>query len=152
MKTCPVCRTTLFDDMDTCYGCMYRFGSNAALEEKVRRETDAAVRSVVDEKGESSTSGEAVEVDKAAAAKVEVGAGASAGEGDMAPVEAVDLAEGARDMRTWIVRLEVRNGNDPDQTWSVELVPPYDPAPNKGGLGAQASVPLPREPLALSVN
>lgn len=26
MKVCPVCKSTLFDDMDVCYGCMYRFG------------------------------------------------------------------------------------------------------------------------------
>lgn len=25
MKTCPVCKSRLFDDMDICYGCMYRF-------------------------------------------------------------------------------------------------------------------------------
>ncbi len=34
MKSCPVCKTTLFEDMDTCYGCMYRFGSSPELEEK----------------------------------------------------------------------------------------------------------------------
>lgn len=25
MKTCSVCNATLFDDMDTCYGCLHRF-------------------------------------------------------------------------------------------------------------------------------
>ena len=25
MKTCPVCKTSVFDDMDACYGCMHRF-------------------------------------------------------------------------------------------------------------------------------
>lgn len=29
MKTCPVCKSRLFDDMDTCYGCMYRFGDKS---------------------------------------------------------------------------------------------------------------------------
>lgn len=32
IKECPVCKTTLFGDMDTCYGCMYRFGSSPNLE------------------------------------------------------------------------------------------------------------------------
>ncbi len=30
MRTCPVCRTAIFDDMDTCYGCMYRFEAEPA--------------------------------------------------------------------------------------------------------------------------
>lgn len=25
MKTCPICKATLFDDMEVCYGCMHRF-------------------------------------------------------------------------------------------------------------------------------
>ena len=32
MKICPVCESTLFDDMDMCFGCLYRFGSDPALE------------------------------------------------------------------------------------------------------------------------
>lgn len=38
MKICPVCASTLFDDMPTCFGCLYQFGSNPALEEQ--RATD----------------------------------------------------------------------------------------------------------------
>ncbi len=34
MKSCPVCRAHVFADMDTCFNCMYLFGSNPALEEK----------------------------------------------------------------------------------------------------------------------
>lgn len=30
MKQCPVCKSNVFDDMDTCYGCMYRFKESAA--------------------------------------------------------------------------------------------------------------------------
>ncbi|MEC4273144.1 hypothetical protein VJ923_08235 [Adlercreutzia sp. R25] len=32
MKVCPVCESALFDDMETCFGCLYRFGSDPALE------------------------------------------------------------------------------------------------------------------------
>lgn len=35
MKTCPVCKTSLFDDMEVCYGCMYAFGSKPELEQRV---------------------------------------------------------------------------------------------------------------------
>lgn len=34
MKACPVCRAQVFADMDTCFNCMYLFGSNPALERK----------------------------------------------------------------------------------------------------------------------
>ncbi len=27
MKVCPVCKSRTFDDMDICYGCMYRFNN-----------------------------------------------------------------------------------------------------------------------------
>lgn len=29
MKVCPICKARCFDDMDTCYGCLHRFGSDA---------------------------------------------------------------------------------------------------------------------------
>ncbi|WP_165172007.1 hypothetical protein [Adlercreutzia sp. ZJ242] len=102
MKTCPVCKTTLFDDMDVCYGCMYRFGSNPQLERKAQLD------------------------------------GAGSG-GDPKDPAKGPKAEGRGDLRTWSVRLEVRNRSDPGQTWAVELVPPYEPV--LGGEGAQA-VPL----------
>lgn len=28
MKTCPVCKARCFDDMEVCYGCLYRFREN----------------------------------------------------------------------------------------------------------------------------
>ena len=34
MKTCPICKTQLFDDMEVCYGCMYTFGSKPELEQR----------------------------------------------------------------------------------------------------------------------
>ena len=29
MKTCPLCKSACFDDMDTCYVCMHRFDEDA---------------------------------------------------------------------------------------------------------------------------
>lgn len=42
LKLCPTCKTFVFDDMDTCYGCMYRFGSDPEREEAVRREIEGS--------------------------------------------------------------------------------------------------------------
>lgn len=42
MKTCPVCHARVFADIDTCYNCMYLFGSNVALEEKRHEDMEAA--------------------------------------------------------------------------------------------------------------
>lgn len=36
LKTCPICKTHVFDDMNTCYNCMYSFGSNPELEQRAR--------------------------------------------------------------------------------------------------------------------
>ncbi len=32
MKICPTCKSKLFDDMDTCFGCMHRFGTDPERE------------------------------------------------------------------------------------------------------------------------
>ncbi len=33
-KLCPVCNARVFSDMDTCYNCMYLFGSKPELEQR----------------------------------------------------------------------------------------------------------------------
>ncbi len=35
LKTCPICKTHVFNDMGTCYNCMYTFGSNPELERRI---------------------------------------------------------------------------------------------------------------------
>lgn len=65
VKTCPVCKTKLFEDMDTCFGCMHRFDTDA----------DSGVRQRDDVEGEAphpSTSREA--------GNAEAGVSASSGE------------------------------------------------------------------------
>ena len=42
MKVCPVCKTTLFEDMEVYYGCLYRFGSEPALEKAASNLEEAA--------------------------------------------------------------------------------------------------------------
>ena len=48
MKTCPVCKTMLFEDMEVCYGCMYRFGSKPHLEDRERRQVPVIEDAPVD--------------------------------------------------------------------------------------------------------
>ena len=31
MKTCPVCQSVAFDDAETCFGCMHRFGEDGDI-------------------------------------------------------------------------------------------------------------------------
>lgn len=47
MKTCPVCKATVFDDMDVCYGCLYRFSvSSDATDQEKAGETKVEPSSV----------------------------------------------------------------------------------------------------------
>lgn len=43
LKTCPICKTHVFEDMDTCYNCMYSFGSNPSIEKKVEADNSSAL-------------------------------------------------------------------------------------------------------------
>ncbi len=42
LKVCPTCKTLVFEDMETCYGCMYRFGSDPDWERAAQREWETA--------------------------------------------------------------------------------------------------------------
>lgn len=33
MKTCPVCQAVAFDDAETCFGCLHRFGDDASTDD-----------------------------------------------------------------------------------------------------------------------
>ncbi len=46
-KICPICKSTVFADMDTCYGCMYRFGSKPELEQQHTAETPSVSEEIV---------------------------------------------------------------------------------------------------------
>lgn len=34
MKVCPVCKSNVFDDMDTCYNCLHKFDEEDEMREK----------------------------------------------------------------------------------------------------------------------
>lgn len=44
VKTCPVCKTKLFEDMDTCFGCMHRFDTDADSGVRQRDDVEGEVR------------------------------------------------------------------------------------------------------------
>lgn len=148
MKTCPVCKAAVFDDMRTCFGCMYRFGSNAELEgcgaldvaaageecpgeanlegdagseEVTHRKTDADSKTRVLREGEAGTQGESPQ----AARRGE--------EGGRSPKTGKGFAE-------WAIRLEIRSESNPGEVLSFELFPP---ATEEEGEGAPKDAPSP---------
>lgn len=50
-KECPVCQARAFDDMRTCFNCMYQFGSNPALERKAAQEAREGSAELEEESG-----------------------------------------------------------------------------------------------------
>ncbi len=42
-KLCPICNARVFSDMDTCYNCMYLFGSKPELEQEATRSETPSV-------------------------------------------------------------------------------------------------------------
>lgn len=45
MKTCPVCQATCFDDMETCFGCLHRFGASSHQDGRAPEEAPSAASS-----------------------------------------------------------------------------------------------------------
>lgn len=125
MKTCPQCQAVLFADMATCFGCMYRFDAVADLDEDFL--------GVVDDEAEraSACSGESGALPPAPAVP------SSAGFPAPMPVTFAPSVAGSlkllagQPMLTaaqprggdWLVRIEMRNTENPQQVWSMELTP-----------------------------
>ncbi len=118
MKTCPICNTTLFDDMEVCYGCMYSFGSKPELERKARdAASETSVITSVREDGE-----------KLVNAREDVVLSAPAPREDVIvandPLPLALLAQATSSMPGWGIRFEMHDASAPDRTWSMELTPP----------------------------
>lgn len=114
MKTCPICNTTLFDDMDVCYGCMYSFGSKPELERKAQEAASA-----------SAPVTEAIERAEtvhplAVPAQGEPSDDAAGGE----PLPLALLNRAATAMPGWGIRFEMHDEAAPHRIWSMELTPP----------------------------
>lgn len=148
LKTCPVCGTTLFGDMEVCYGCMYRFGSNPDLERRACGGPSCASK-VEGAKGEArgggvAREGRAGEAGDRRGEVAEVGAcengdaesgtsGSGLGEasacvGELERGGACSGAaaggserEGEGGAEGWVMRIEVRDAEGLCQAWSVEL-------------------------------
>lgn len=133
MKTCPVCQATLFDDMDVCYGCMHEF--TPKLEEK-EASKEAPLRA---QEGVAPTL-------RVPLLEPQPQARSLAG----APVQAVQtLGEGhaaAPANAPWMLKVEMRSGDEPRTAWSVELVPS-----SAREAAATAAAGTPAEPRLLGV-
>lgn len=115
MKTCPICDTALFDDMEVCYGCMYSFGSKPELERKARTAAGGTevLASVPVEPAEPEPSVASVR------ARERVDAGS-----DGEPLPLALLTQAASSMPGWSVRFEMHDEAVPHRIWSMELTPP----------------------------
>ena len=133
MKTCPVCKTTLFDDMEVCYGCMHRFDIENDDGEVVvasvaprshAEDNDSPVSELHAENGVPQAS--EPHADKAShgvdgslqVSEPHVKEKPQGHEKAPAPQE----GEGA--VHAWTIKLEMRNQYDLGHTWAVELSVP----------------------------
>ncbi len=134
MKICPVCKSTLFDDMDVCYGCMHRFEGEDGLPEEARSvslegsprregcicpvckstlfdDMDVCYGCMHRFEGEDGLPEEARSVSLEGSPRRE---GCSA-------------RRGGEDPPGFLVRVEVRDYRDDRTMWSMELVPRTTP-------------------------
>lgn len=91
IKTCPVCQSQLFSDMDTCYNCMHHFESNVIQP------------SVVYEPAQTVATAPPVAIQSPAPVGAEV-----------QPREEADSLD-------WEIRLEVVDRHNPNRRWVYEL-------------------------------
>lgn len=133
MKTCPVCKTTLFDDMEVCYGCMHRFdienddGEVVAASVASRSHAEDSVSPVSELHAENGVR----QVSEPYADKALHGADGSlqvpephVKEKSQGYEKAPAPQKGEGAVHAWTIKLEMRNQHDPSQTWAVELLVP----------------------------
>lgn len=128
MKTCPICNTTLFDDMETCYGCMYTFGSKPELEAKAHKPSapEAAETKVIEPVPVGAAAASAAPAAVQPAAPHSAASAAKPGPAAAVPGESMPLAllAKAATLPGWGIRFEMRDEACPAQTWTMELTPP----------------------------
>lgn len=134
VKTCPVCKTKLFEDMDTCFGCMHRFGTDADSGARQRDDVEGetpqptASREAGSAEAEVSASSGEPAGDEGAS-----GCGESKGNGSGAPSQlasrlpsiSVDrderISPAGGECGCVEIRLEVKRDERLVQSWTVEL-------------------------------
>lgn len=112
MKTCPVCKTQLFDDAGTCFGCMHRFP----------KEPQAMTLGKLPEVPSCEVAWHCGRAEGEAAAEGAREPPASFGEGGARAKKDTD-DDGGVCMRGWVVRLELRSPEEPLRSWVIELGP-----------------------------
>ncbi len=114
MKTCPICKTTLFEDMEVCFGCMYRFGSRPDLEAAEEASDKGAEKHGDPSEGEAALP---AAHDKGAAGRVGVRRRIVPAETTIASPQV--LQGGDR----WSLRLEMVDEVGARRSWAIELSP-----------------------------
>ena len=123
MKVCPVCKSTLFDDMDVCYGCMYRF--DGGEEGRLAEQSPSAAANLY-----------AAALAGAQMARESVlSGGATPAPPDVAGVRREGDRAGSGDagVPDFLVRIEVRDLCEEGRVWAVELTPRVSCARAAGG-------------------
>lgn len=154
MKTCPVCKTMLFDDMEVCYGCMHKFGAEFdegvegslladASTNELQRETLQEIqesqrphqretqRQQKPQQGEIRQQLEPRqgESQQAKASSFVSDNKTASGEGAAYIEKAARSEENAS---AWTIKLEMKSKEDPRSIWAIELSVPHMPHVEQG--------------------
>ena len=135
MKTCPVCKTQVFDDMQSCFGCMHRFDDDpdagadgARREDRWEIEPQPAVRRSEYEGGLTERGAYEPSLSEDGFPHHAWPAPSRGADASASRVNAADF--GAFAPPGIGVRLEVRVATNPAQVWSAELFPTPWPSPS----------------------
>ena len=130
MKTCPVCKTQVFADMEVCYGCMHRFAEPeqrtlkpTAGEGRKRRGAGAAAASADPADSASATSAAPAPAAEAAPAETAVIALPTAIAAEASSEEAEWEHAAAVGDGGWTVRFEMKDPRVPGRQWTMLLSP-----------------------------
>ena len=124
MKTCPTCRTNVFDDMSVCYSCLFRFDDANDLDADFLEIEDAPAPQTPTTLAPTPLPAHAKSlrpIPRFADKTIE-------------PRIAAEAPPSSPDHRSpqpndWLIRLEIRNTDNPQQIWSMELNPANWPTP-----------------------
>lgn len=108
MKTCPTCKTTVFEDMEVCYACLHRFDAIPASAAAEASFADLGNPALTER---ATASAQLPELDECF---LDIEDAPLALPGSEACVPAFP---------EWVIRLEMRNEGHPQRVWSMELNP-----------------------------
>ena len=125
MKTCPTCHTNVFDDMRVCYSCLFRFNDADDLDTDFLEVDDppATHPSMAPEPIPLPSHAKSPKPASRATAQTHDSPSAA----KQSPPPTHNHPEPKQN--DWVIRLEIRNTDNPQQIWSMELNPANWPTP-----------------------